>query len=70
MITAPGLEVAPVVSVSLESCGSLGCGNEDLGLLNEFLKAGGFRDKSTGRRLHGGFPFKKTQVCGVPRDRS
>ena len=67
MLAAPGLEVAPVISVSLQCGGGLGCGNEGLRLLDQFFKAGGFRDKSAGVRLHGGFPFKKTQVCGVPR---
>jgi hypothetical protein len=60
MITAPGLEVAPIISICPESSGRLGCGNEGLRLLDEFLKAGGFRDKSTGRRLYGGFPFQET----------
>ena len=58
VLAAPGLEVAPVISVSLESGGGLGRGNEGLRLLDEFLKAVGFRDKSIGRRLHGGFPFQ------------
>jgi hypothetical protein len=67
MSAAPGLEVTPVISVSLERGGSLGCSNEGLGLLDQFFEAGWIRDKSIGVRLHGGFPFKKTQVCVVPR---
>jgi len=66
MSAAPGLEVAPVVSVSLESGWGFGRGNEGLRLLDEFLKACGFRDKSIGRRMHWGFPFEETLECGVP----
>ena len=39
MFAAPGLEVAPVISVCLECGGSLGCGNEGLRLLDQFLDA-------------------------------
>ena len=66
MRAAPGLEVAPVISISLECGGGLGRGNEGLRLLDQFLETGWFRGKGIHLRLHG-FPFKKTQVCGVPR---
>lgn len=56
VITAPGLEVTPVVSVSLECRGGLGCGNEGLRLLDEFFETRWFRDKSMNMRMHGGFP--------------
>ena len=44
MSTAPGLEVAPVVSISLQCGGGLGYGNVGLRLLNQFLDARHLRD--------------------------
>ena len=62
VIAAPGLEVAPVISVSLQCGGGLGCGNEGLGLLDQFLKAGGFRDKRIYMEVAWGISFPKNTV--------
>ncbi len=59
VLAAPGLEVAPVISVSLECGGGLGCGDEGLGLLDQFFKAGCFRDKRIYMRLHWDFLSKR-----------
>lgn len=67
-ITAPGLEVAPVVSVSLHRGWGLGRGNEGFRLLDQFFKAGGFSGKGMHMRLHG-LPFGGAAHVGpIPGD--
>ena len=56
--TAPGLEVAPIVSVSLQCGGGFGRGDEGLRLLDQFFKAGCFRNLlkfAATRRIYWGF---------------
>jgi hypothetical protein len=65
VITAPGLEVAPVISVSLESGWGFGCGDEGLRLLDQFFKAGCLRGKKMNMWMHG-VPIKEAQLCGIP----
>ena len=70
MITAPGLEVAPVVSVSLQCGGGLGCGNEGLRFLDQLLDAWHLRGQRACTRRHG-LPFgREAHVGHIPGDRN
>ena len=70
VLTAPGLEVAPVVSISLECGGGLGCGNEGLGLLDQFFNGDGLRDKGVGVRLHVDFLSRRHRCAEFRGDRN